>query len=134
MDVFSIPGKLQVTYVPEAHAIVDRWESYGVTVAQFRDAILGKALPQARVQGARAWVVDSTKATGAFAQEIQKLIEAEVFPAFVRSGIKYFITIASGSAITNMSIRSYKAKAGPSGLQVVEVPSVADAIRWLQAH
>ena len=82
-----------------------------------------------------AWIVDSSKAEGVFTQDIQQFIASELFPTFVKNGIKYFITInASASAVTKMSVRSYSSKVGPAGMKLVEVRSVKDAITWLKAN
>lgn len=133
-QVFSIPGKLTVTFEPSVHAIIDTWTSYGVSVDQFRDAVLVHGLKHAKAHRGHAWIVDSSTAHGAFSQEIQACIGAEVFPAFARSGIKFFLTIVSKSAVTNMSIKDYTSKLGPNGIQLVEVPSVALGIEWLKHH
>jgi hypothetical protein len=66
--------------------------------------------------------------------EVQKLIETEVFKTFKSIGVKYFITIKSGSAITNMSIGTYSAHVGPAGIQLVEIPDKDKAIAWLKEH
>jgi hypothetical protein len=78
--------------------------------------------------------MDATKARGAFPQDVQKLIETEVFKAFAAIGIKYFITIKSASTVTNMSIKSFTAHLGPCGIQMVEVPDQDKAIAWLKEH
>ncbi len=134
MSVHSIPGKLEVNWCDEVKAIVDTWSNYVVTLEQFRDAVLGKSMDHAKAHGAQAWIVDSSQAKGAFPQEIQAFIGSDVFPAFAENGIKYFITITSESAITKMSISSYSAKAGPHGLQLVEVACMDDAVEWLKQN
>jgi len=99
-----------------------------IKVAQFREAILEKGVAYARAHGGRAWVMDASKAKGAFPQDVQELIEREVFKTFAAIGVKYFLTIKSESALTNMSINRYAAHMGPCGIQMVEVPSAAMAI------
>ena len=61
----------------------------------------------AKAHRARAWIMDAARAIGAFPQDVQKLIEAEVFKTFAAIGVKYFITIKSASAVTNMSINRF---------------------------
>ena len=79
--------------------------------------------------------MDATKAKGAFPPEVQTLIETEVFKTFASIGVKYFMTIKSaGSAITNMSIKSFTAHLGPCGIQMVEVPDQKTAIAWMKEH
>ena len=134
MKVHEIPGTLLMEWNDEVKATIDTWSTYSITVQQFRDAILGKGVANAKAQGGRAWVMDASKAKGAFPSDVQKLIEAEVFKTFAKIGVKYFITIKSTSAITNMSIKSYTTHVGPCGIELVEVPDVAKAIAWLKEH
>ncbi|MGA3343736.1 MAG: hypothetical protein ABSC76_02605 [Terracidiphilus sp.] len=134
MAVHEIPGILLVEWNEEGKAMIDTWSTYMIQVPQFREAILTKGIAYAKAHGARAWIVDSSKAKGAFPQEVQTLIETEVFKAFASIGIKYFITIKSASAVTNMSIGRYTANLGPFGIKMVEVPDVDKAIAWLKEH
>ncbi len=135
MIVHEIPGTLLVEWNDEVKTMVDTWSTYSIKVPQFREAILNKGVAHARAHRGRAWVMDATRAKGAFSQDVQKLIETEVFKAFAAIGVKYFITIKSASsAITNMAIKSFTAHIGPSGIQMVEVPDVDKAIAWLKEH
>jgi len=135
MLVHEIPGVLRVEWNDEGKAMIDTWSNYAITVAQFRDAILGKGVSYAKLHGGRAWVMDATKAKGAFPPDVQKLIETEVFKTFASIGVKYFMTIKStGSTITNLSIKSFTAHLGPSGIQMVEVPDQKTALAWLKEH
>ena len=134
MIVHEIPGTLVVDWNDKAKATIDTWTTYGITVEQFREAILKKGVANAKLRGGRAWIMDASKAKGVFAPEVQSLIEKEVFPAFARIGVKYFVTIKSGSAVTNMSIGRYTAHLGPSGIQMVEVPDVKTALAWLEKN
>jgi hypothetical protein len=133
MLVHKIDGILTVTWNEEAKAIIDTWDSYYISLEQFRDAVLIKGVDHASKNGGIAWIVDSSNAKGAFANEIQEFIGTDVFPKFAEIGIKYFITITSKqSAMTRITISTYSAKTGPNGLQLVEVNTVDDAIKWLQ--
>jgi len=135
MVIHEIPGTLVVEWNDEVKAVFDTWSSYTINVPQFREAILQKGVAHARSHRAWAWVMDATKAKGAFPEDVQKLIETEVFKTFAGIGIKYFITIKSaGSALTNMSIKSYTAHLGPCGIQMVEVPDRNSAVAWLKQH
>ena len=134
MIVHEIPGVVVVEWNDEVKATFDTWSSYMITVPQFREAILEKGVANARMRGGRAWVMDAQKAKGAFPQDLQALIEAEVFKTFAAIGIKYFLTIKSASTITNMAISRYTAHLGPNGIQMVEVPSREKAIEWLKTH
>ena len=135
MVVYEIPGKLKGIWNSEAKAMIDEWEDYYITLDEFSDTVLKKGVPYAKANSGRAWIVDSSKAKGVFSQEIQEFIGSDVFPAFAENGIKYFITILpKENMITKMSVSSYSAKAGPNGLNLLEVNSVQDAIEWLKLN
>ena len=132
--VHEIPGKLRVHWINDVKAILDTWQSYFVTLTQFREAVMDKGLTHARAYMGKAWIVDSSKAKGAFPEEIQHFIETECLPAFAKHGIRHFMTISSASAVTNLSIGNYTSKLGPAGIQLVEAVSVDGAVKWLSAN
>lgn len=134
MTVHTIPGKLTVRWEASAGAIVDTWVDYDVTLAEFKEAVLGKGLVHAKANKGQAWIVDSSGAAGNFTKECQEFIASDVFPAFAAAGIKYFLTIKSKSALTNMTIKTYQSKTGPNGLQLVEADSVDGAVAWLMKN
>jgi hypothetical protein len=134
MLVSEVPGILRVEWNSEGNTMVDTWTKYSITVEQFRQSVLIQGIAFAKAHGVKSWVMDASKATGAFSRDVQNLIEAENFPTFARAGIKYFLTIKSNSAITNMSIGGYASKLGPNGIQMVDVPDLKGAIAWLKAH
>jgi hypothetical protein len=131
----SIPGKLECVWLSDANAILDTWTTYEVALEDFRRVVLIGAVAQISSKGAVGYIVDSSSAEGAFSDEIQNLIGAEIFPAFAKAGIKYFITITSKVSYTaKRTVADYAAKTGPNGLKLVEVDSVDDAIGWLKAN
>ncbi len=132
--IHSVPGKLEVYWNDEAKAIVDVWSSYFISLPEFKEATIGKGLEYAKAHGGRAYIVDSSKAVGAFTQEIQAFIDSDIFPAYAKGGIKYFITITGKSAVTKLTVSSYSAKLGPHGIQLVEVDSVPSAVEWLKLN
>lgn len=132
--IYSIPGYLDVSWENEVKAVVDTWLNYTISLEKFRDAVLINGLNYAKKNRGVAWIVDSSGSKGVFTQECQNFISSDIFPAFHKNGIKYFITITSQSSLTRMSIKSYQAKTGPHGLQLVEVASVSDAIQWLKLN
>jgi hypothetical protein len=134
--IHAIPGRVEVEWDPGARAIIDHWSALAlVSLADFRATVLDKGLVHARSHQGQAWIVDNSKAKGAFSQEIQAFIGSDVFPAFHRAHIRFFLTVASGdSPLANMSAKTYQSKLGPNGIQLVEVPSVAEALRWIKEH
>jgi hypothetical protein len=134
LELFSIPGKLTVSWQDEVRAVVDTWINYMVTVEEFRNAVLVKGLSHARANGGQAWIVDSSRAKGVFSQEIQAFIDTDIFPALAGAGIRYFITITSDSVLTRMTVSNYSSKAGPHGLTLVNLGSVEEAVSWLKRN
>ncbi|PLX27974.1 hypothetical protein C0583_01935 [Candidatus Parcubacteria bacterium] len=135
MLIQKIPGKMASTWEEDSKAVLDTWETYDVSLDEFKDAILNKGINFIQGRGAVAWIVDSTKAKGVFSQEIQDFIGSDIFPAFVNNGIKYFITIKPEVAnLTSLTVSNYAAKAGPAGMKLVDVKSVADAKMWLREN
>ena len=134
MKVHEIPGTLVVEWNDEVNAMIDTWSSYFISVPQFREALLRSGLSHARAHRCRAWVMDASQAKGAFPWSVQDLIETEVFQAYAAIGIKYFVTIKSASAITNMAIKRYTAHLRQCGIQLVEVPDRRTAITWLKEN
>lgn len=132
MLIHSIPGKMSATWRADVKAVVDTWQSYTCSLADFRTAVLDKGLAHAKRSGGVAWIVDSSKAKGVFTQEIQSFIGSDVFPAFARAGIKHFITILPESAITRLTVKRFQQQTGPHGLQLVEVASLEDAVSFLK--
>lgn len=132
--IFEIPSKLSVAWDSEVKAVIDTWLNYAVTQGEFANAVLHKGLAHAQKNGGIAYIVDSSQATGIFSQEIQRFIETDIFPAFAKAGIQYFITILSKSSVTNMGINRYSAKAEPLGLQLVNVDSLESARDWLRSN
>ncbi len=132
MLVYEVPGKLKVEWNAKVRAIIDTWTSYAITLDEFREAVLVKGLSHAKKYGGKAWIVDSSRATGAFSQEIQAFIVSDVFPAFAKNGIKYFMTITSESAVTKMTVSQYAQEAGPCGLRLVQGRSASGAVEWLK--
>lgn len=132
--IFEIPNKLTVYWDEGAKAIIDEWTSYFISLEDFSTAVLIKGLNHSRANGGVAWIVDSSKAIGAFSKEIQAYIGNVIFPAFANNGVKYFITINSDNYLTKMNVDTYAAKTGPNNLQLVEVASVDDAVAWLKTQ
>ena len=134
MEIYKIPGKLVGNWNFEVHAMVDTWNDHNVTKDDFEKCIL-EGCRHAKKNAGIAWIVDTSKASGVFSQEIQNLIESHVFPTFQKIGVKYFITIKSRvDVLTKMTVSTYSAKAGPHGLQLLDVNTVEDGIKWLEAN
>lgn len=134
-EISNIPGKMRTTWREDVKAVVDTWETYLVTLEEFKQAVLVKGVDYAKTNGGVAWIVDSSAAKGVFTPQIQEFIGSDVFPMFAKIGVKYFITISSKvSNLTNLTVNQYAAKTGPCGLQLIELNSVTDAITWLKFH
>jgi len=133
MLVYQIPKKLEVVWVEEVKAILDKWQSYFVTQFEFERAILEKGLEHAKANNGIAWIVDSQNAIGAMPKFMIDFIDKKVFPEFAKHGIKYFITISPGaSTIAQKTVSQFSAKTHHNGLILVELNSLEEAIEWLK--
>jgi hypothetical protein len=132
--IYEIPDKIKVAWESSVRAVVDQWSGLAmVTVSDFRTAILEIGLPHAIAHGGRAYIVDNSAAMGGFSLAVQDFIADEVFPAFAKAGIKYFIIVPSAeSPLANMSALKYEARLGPFGIEGVAAPSLVAAVAWLQ--
>ena len=134
--VFEIPGKVRVEWEPSVRAIVDTWNSLAeVTVAEFREAVLENGLSYGVARGVQAYIVDNSAALGAFSQDVVDFIAREVHPSIAQGGVKYVITVGSReSPLANLTARKYKDTLKPYGVQLVDVTTLAEAVRWLEQH
>lgn len=132
--IHEIPNKLLCEWEPEAMAVIDTWSTYSVSLAEFKEAVLIKGVEYAKANGVKAWIVDSHKAKGVFSQEIQNFIGTDIFPTFAKIGVKYFMTINSENALTNLTISQYSTQAGPNGLKVLKGSSAEGAIEWIKKN
>lgn len=130
----TVPGKMDTYWVSDANAILDVWTTYAVSLKEFSDAVLVKGIKHSKANKGIAWIVDSSSAEGVFSPEIQTFIGTDIFPAFAKNGIKYFITILpKNNALTKLTVKNYSSKAGPNGLELVEANSVEDAFEFLKS-
>jgi hypothetical protein len=132
MEINKIENKVTVSWRDDVKAVVDKWEDYSVSIDDFRQGVFIAGLDYAKANGGVAWIVDSSDAKGVFNQEIQKFIDSDVFPAYAKNGIKYFITILPTNAITKLTVKNFSRKVGPSGMELIEVASLDAAIDFLK--
>ena len=136
MKIYEIKDKLVGEWNSDAKAIIDTWTNlFHLTLSDFKEAVFNKGIKFAKSNNGQAWIVDNTNAKGVFSQDIQTFLKEEGFKMFKENGIEYFITINSkANPLTNMTASRYKATALKSGLQQIELHSVADAIMWLKVN
>jgi hypothetical protein len=128
----DIPTKMTAYWIAEHRCVLDEWANYFVTLAEFKEAVMVKGLAASKQHGGRAWVVDSRNARGVFPEEVQQYIANTCFQEFMKAGVKFFITIRSKSASTNLGIQRYEKQAGPAGIQLVTVESPEAAFEFLE--
>jgi len=130
--VYEIPGKVLIEWDSTENIMIAHWLSYAVTLAEYKEAIYNKGLNMVKIHKSKALIIDSSKAKGVFSMEIQNFTKDVVYPAEVKLGLKYFITIDSESALTNMNVKMYSVNADSSGLKTVKASSIKGAIDWLK--
>jgi len=133
--IYEIPGKLTVYWDENVLTIVDVWNNYYIRIDEFQQAVMVKGLDHAKANGGLAWVVDSSDAEGKFSENILNYIGEDVFPTFVKNGIKYFITIKPvHSPVAAFNVTSYSMKTAAAGLKLIEMPDLDSALAWLKEH
>lgn len=134
MAIYEIPGTLVAEWREDVKAMIDKWENYNLSLEQFREAVDAE-IAYAKERGVKAWIVDSSEAKGAISQNIQNALINENFEKLAKAGVKHFVTIPSDvSVVSKLSINSVVSKAGPHGIETVEVASVEDAVEWLKQN
>lgn len=135
MKIYEVEGKLKITWDAEARAIIDTWESYDISLDDFREAVLVRGLSHSKANQGRAWIVDSSRAKGTFSQKIQNYINSDIFPAFSLNGVLYFITIPPKTdPNTMLTVKQYQSVTGLNGLQLIEKDNVEEALLWLKEN
>jgi hypothetical protein len=135
MTLYEYPERVRVEWNEETKALVVRVFTYRGTVEVFREIVVDHLFDLTKEKGARAWIVDSSEATGAFHARSREILEREVFPAIAKLGVKYLITIPSEvSPIAVMTVESYAAGAAAIGMEAVEVRSIDEGIEWLKRN
>jgi len=130
--IHQIPGHLESFWLPDASAILDVWTDFNVSLEQYEEAVLDKGIAHAAAQGAHAWIVDTSAATGLFSREIQTSISSKIFARFAETGIRDFITIAPANTMAKLTVQTFSRKAGPHGIQLSEVESLDAALDILR--
>ncbi len=128
-----IPGKFTSFWLADARAALDEWTNFFVTLPDFKQAVFDTALAAAARKGARAWIVDSTKAKGALPEEVQTFIGKQGHALMAKNKIEHFITLRPTSATTTMSLQRVERVVGPSGMKLITVESVDAALEYLRS-
>jgi hypothetical protein len=128
----AAPGKVVSYWVQAERVVVDEWESFFISLAEFRKAIFDTALPQAKQYGATAWIVDTRAARGVLPDDVQAFIGDAGHRLFAAAGIKHFITVRPKSATAALSLQRVEKQVGPNGMQLVCVGSLDEAFQFLQ--
>ena len=135
MIIHEIPAKMTTEWNDDIRAIIDTVYTFMLSLEEFETAVLTKGLPFAEKRNGQAWIVDSSRATGIFIKEIQDFIDTVVFPAFKKSGIKYFITVnTSNSILAQRTVDVFSNFTPDHNLRLVQVSSITEAIDWLKSR
>lgn len=133
MIIHEIPGKMVTSWDAGSKSIIDKVDTFRMSLDEFQGAVMEKGLEHAKSHGAIAWIVDSSTAEGNFKKEIQDYIDNVVFPTFAENGIEYFVTVKPEEpGLTSMTVENFASKVGPSGMQLVEAANVEVAKKWLR--
>lgn len=130
----SVPGKVTSSWIAQDLTVIDEWESFFITLPQFREAIFDVALPKGAQLGATAWIVDTRNAKGVLPDDVHAFIGTKGHALFAAKGIKFFITVRPKSATAALSFQRVEKVVGPSGMQLVMVDSVEEALEFVRTE
>ena len=128
----TVPGKVVSSWLPEERVVIDTWESFFISLPDFRTAIFETALPAAVALGADAWIVDTHDARGVFSDDVQHFIATKGHALFAERGIRYFITVRPRRTAPGLSLQHVEDTVGPAGMQLVTVDSVDAALAFVR--
>ena len=130
MNIFSLDHKVDVSWHPEVAAVLETWQDCDVDLESFRKAVFVKGINHAKASQARAWILDTSAASGPFSAEVETMIAENRFPALAWVGARWWVEIdptLSASEVTPGSEATRQ-------LTCVRVPSQAEAFAWLKAQ
>lgn len=79
-------------------------------------------------------MVDTRKAKGVLSDDVLEFITKQGHAMFAANGIKYFITVRPQSATAALSFKRVEKVVGPSGMQLVAVESLDQALEFLRSE
>ena len=132
-NFFEIPDKLELSCNEDVNAVITTWTSYTISNDDFKKAILNEGLYHAKQNKCKAWIVDSSKATGLFKKDQLDFIDKEVFPELSKNGIEYFFSIKpEDSLFTELTVKRFTSMTSSHNMKLIEVNNVDEAINWLK--
>ena len=128
-EIYNIPEKMKGFHDPTINAIIDSWENMNVSFEDWKSTIYDIGITDyAPKHGVDTWVIDTSKGTGVFNQEIQDFRDKVARPKLVENGIKYFFVVSSGSALGKLSSkRTSKIYAEGGLMKSFHVESIEEA-------
>lgn len=131
MNIYSIDGKVDITWHPAIRTVVESWTDYSnVELEEFRKAVFVKGINHSKASQGLGWIFDGSQAKGEFPADVQAMIDNDRFPALGWVGAKYFININPAVSEVTMQPGTEATRNVQSG----EAPSVQAALDWITAQ
>lgn len=130
MNIFSIDGKVDLTWYPDIQTVVESWTDYQVELEAFRKAVFVKGINHSKASRGKGWIFDGTQASGEFPADVQAMIDQDRFPALGWVGAQYFITINPAASGVHLEPGTEATR----NVQTGEAPSVEAALDWIRAQ
>ncbi|GAB2672463.1 methyl-accepting chemotaxis protein [Thalassiella azotivora] len=124
--VLDVPGVVSVTWAPAVNAVVVRWLRYDDFAVK---PALTEQLQQIRRHGLTAVIVDSREAVGSYSPEMTRWIGEDFVPRMSGTRVRRLVTVVPRSSLAALSNQEWQDGGARSGLQMLEVASVAEAER-----
>ncbi len=132
--IIEIAEKVSFHWENETKSIVAAWKHFFIDETDFQNAI-SVVINHARINKAKAWIVDASGAKSTFKQELFAQIRSNTIPKLKELGISYYLTITpKDNAFAKATENKYREEIKKTGIQNIEFEDVASAIDWLKIN
>jgi hypothetical protein len=123
---------LTLIWDEESRALIAQWKGgfVGRNIKEGLDAGLEEFL---KYRPGAQWIGDTTE-IGMISEGEQAWINADWFPRFLQSGVKYMAVVQPWSVLARMSVKEIVAKIPNSQLIVFNCANLEEARAWMKAQ
>ncbi len=131
-EIYTVEGVVETIYDPEIKSIIVTWYDFN-QVGHLRPCLEAQ-VECVRNDGAKAVVVDTTKAKGMLEEVDQKWLGTHVFPVYEEYGVKAVVTILPKSSLTLLSAKQWQMTGSAFGVDFVETGSLNMALEIVNQY
>lgn len=133
-ELYKIPNMMVGHYHPEINAIIDTWESLHASLEEWKATVFEIGIVDfAPKNGVRTWIIDTSKASGVFGQDVQEFRQNVAGPKLEQNGVKYMFVVTSQEALGALSsgrtARIYKSGSKMQSFQVKSIQEAMDILK-----